>query len=332
MSSESNERNRFFEEAPVLVTGATGLIGSNLVKALHAAGANLRATIHRSKPLEILPGVDYAECDVLSPDDCERVTSGMRYVFHCSAISFGAGAMKSAPVATLAPNFKMDLNILEAAHGNQVQKLLWLSSTTIYPPTGSTAVAEDQWLAEEPFDNYHFVGWFKRFSEVVCRMYGERSNPSLPVIVLRPSAIYGPGDHFDPQRSHVIPALIRKVVEGQNPLNVWGTGNEERDFLFVDDAVDAMLSAMARIDSYTALNIGSGSHHTIRQVVNAILKAASTDSVRVEFDATKPSAIPIRRIDTSRAAQLIGFKAQTGLEEGIRRTMEWYRSQVAQRA
>jgi len=185
--------------------------------------------------------------------------------------------------------------------------------------------AEEAMLEGEPFDRYYFVGWMARFTEVLCRMYGEKLARPMTTIVLRATNIYGPGDDFEPATSHVIPALIRKVVERQNPLEVWGDGRDLRDFLYVDDAVDAMLLAMELVDTYAAVNVGLGRGHTVREVLDTLLELDRYENARVEFNSSRPSMIPVRLVQTDKARALLGFTAKTGLRDGLLRTIEWYR-------
>ena len=148
--------------------------------------------------------------------------------------------------------------------------------------------------------------------------------PRLSTIVVRPSAIYGPQDDFDLATCHVVPALVRKVVERSDPLEVWGTGDEERDLVFVEDVVEALLSAV-RLDGYAAFNIGTGESHTIRQVVENLVALDGFAEARIQFDFSKPTTIPRRRISIARAAKELNWHPRTKLTEGLRRTLEWYR-------
>jgi GDP-L-fucose synthase len=225
------------------------------------------------------------------------------------------------------PNVIMNALLLEAAHAAHVEKFLWLSSTVGYPEA-ERPVSEREFFQGEPFDKYFFAGWAKRFGEVLCRMYGDKLADGMATIVLRPTNVYGPGDKFDPARSHVTAALIRKVLERQNPIEVWGTGEDVRDLIYVDDFVEAALLAMSRLTTFTPLNIGSGQGHSVKQVLQTILELEGWNDANVVFNPSKPTMIPVRLVDTTLAEQLIGFKARTSLRDGLARTIEWYRQQT----
>jgi len=312
----------------VLVTGATGLVGTNLVPALLAQGAQVRATVHRKPPAPAAPGVEYVAADLTREEDCARSVAGQELIFHCAARGASAGGFNQGGGLKFLENFYMDARLLAAAQAAGAKKFLWLGSTTAYPPTGEREVVEDDLLVGEPFEKYHAVGWSKRFTEVVCKIYAERATPKLSVAVLRPSSIYGPGDDFDLATAHVVPALVRKVVERWSPLEVWGTGREERDLVFVDDVVDALLLAAEKVEGHAAYNIGAGTSHTVREVIETLAQLDGFAGANIQFDPTKPTTIPMRRISIERAIRELGWQPRTSLEAGLRRTCAWFRRQA----
>ena len=313
-----------FSGVNVLVTGAAGLVGRRLVERLAGLGARVRAPVHRREPAVTHERIQYVRCDLTRADDCRRAVEDQQLVFHCAASTAGAAAMLATPMAHVTPNVLMHTQLFEAAYEAKAEKVLWIGSTTGYPPS-SEPIDEDAMLEGEPFERYYFVGWMARFTEVLCRMYGEKLARPMTTVVLRATNIYGPGDDFEAATSHVIPALIRKVVERQDPLEVWGDGRDVRDFLYVDDVVDAMLLAMERVDGYTAVNVGLGRGHTVHEVLDAILELDGYTNARLQFNASRPSMIPIRLVQTDKARALLGFTARTGLREGLARTIAWYR-------
>ena len=299
-------------------------MGSNLIRRLIDEGAAVRATLHRKGPV-VDAGVDYIQCDLTSGEDCRRAVADMQYVFHCAANTSGAATIATTPMVHVTPNVLINAQLLEAAYEAGVAKFLWLSSTTGYPPSGERLVAEDEMFDGDPDERYFFVGWMKRFTEVLCRMYGEKLPKRMATIVLRPTNIYGIGDDFEFETSHVIPALIRKVVERWDPLEVWGTGDDVRDAIYVDDMVTAMVTAMEKLDSYTAINIGLGKGYSVKEILQTILEIDGYTDARVEFNTSKPSMIPIRLISTAKAEATLGFRAGVDLREGLRKTIAWYR-------
>ena len=309
----------------VLVTGAAGLVGSNLILRLVREGASVRGTIHQRRPADSDDRVDYVTCDLTLPEDCNRIMDGVRYVFHCACKSMGAAARDTLPMSYVSRNLVMNTQMLEAAYGARVEKFVWLGSTTAYPLSGHRRVKEEEILEGDPYPAYFFVGWEKRFMEILCKMYGEKLPKAITTIVLRPTNIYGPNDNFDPATSRVTAALIRKVIERHDPLEVWGMGEEIRDHIYVDDVVQAMLMALDKINSYVTLNVGSGKGHSVKDVLQTILEIERYDNAKIVFDPSKPTMIPIRLVDTTQAEAVLGFTAKTNLREGLQKTIDWYK-------
>jgi GDP-L-fucose synthase len=217
--------------------------------------------------------------------------------------------------------------MLEAAHKAGVARFCFVSSGAAYPPTGERPVREAEMFDGDPADVYFAAGWMKRYAEVLCRTYAEKIASPLPTVVVRPSNVYGPYDKFDFAVSHVTAALIRRVVERHSPLEVWGTGNDVRDLIYVDDFIEGLLAAFASDRRFLAVNICAGAGHTVRQILDAILQLDGYDDAVVHYDPSRPSTIPVRLMDNGLARRELGFEARTSLAEGLRRTVDWYRRQ-----
>ncbi len=314
-----------FNNAKVLVAGGTGFIGVNLTNRLLSLGANVRSTIHRKDPVIRDERIEYVKCDLTRMDDCQKVVSDMDYVFLCAANTSGAAVIQSTPLVHVTPNIIMNAQMLEAAYFARVKKFIWLSSNAAYPPSGDRPVKEEELLDGDPYEAYFGVAWMKRYTEILCRLYSEKLKDPMPTVVLRPSNIYGPYDDFDFATSHVMAALIRRVVERHAPIEVWGTGDDIRDWIYIDDFIDAMILATEKIESYNPLNIGLGKGHSIKEALQIILEVDGYTEAMVKFDSSKPSMIPIRLIDTTKAETVLGFKAITGLREGMKKTIECVR-------
>lgn len=314
-----------FKGASVLVAGGAGFIGSNLIRRLEQLGANVRATLRAKNAVYENPKIDYLRGDLTRMEDCRRAVEGMDYVFMCAANTSGAAVIRSTPLVHVTPNVVMNAQILEASYIAKVKKFIWISSNAAYPPTGDRPVREEEMFNGDPYDAYFGVGWMKRFTEVLCRLYEEKLKPPMPTVVLRPSNIYGPGDDFDFATSHMLAALIRKVVERHDPLKVWGTGEDVRDLVYIDDMVDALILAAEKIDRHDAVNVALGKGYRVKDVLRMILDIDGYKNARLEFDPGQPTTIPKRLMDTTKAEAVLGFKAKTSLEEGLKKTIEWYR-------
>ncbi|MDD2898941.1 MAG: NAD-dependent epimerase/dehydratase family protein [Desulfuromonadaceae bacterium] len=315
-----------FNGKKVLIAGGTGFIGINLIKRMLTLGANVRATIHRKQPVLIDSRIEYVTCDLLSMDDCKKAVADMDYVFMCAANTSGAAVIAATPLVHVTPNVIMNAQIMEAAYFAKVQKFIFISSNAAYPPSADRYVREEEMFDADPYDIYFGVAWMKRYTEILCRMYSQKLKTPMASLVVRPSNIYGPHDDFDPATSHVMAATIRKVVERQNPLKVWGTGDDIRDLIYIDDFIDALVLAAEKVDTYDPINIGLGKGYSIKQLLGMLMEIEGCQELKVEYDTDKPSMIPIRLIDVSKAEQQLGFHAQVDVHEGMSKTIEWYKA------
>ncbi len=319
----------YYKNRKVLVAGSTGLVGMALTRRLSESGARVRAVVHTTPPPVKYPGVEYVTADLTGKEDCRRVVDGMEFVFLVAANTSGAATISATPLVHVTPNIILNALMLEAAYTAGVLKFMWLSSTTGYPDTGARPVKEEEMYNGDPYDVYFPVGWMKRYTEVLCRMYSTKLKKTMCVQVARPTNIYGPFDDFRWETSHVLPALIRKVVERQNPLEIWGTGDDVRDVIYVEDFAEACLSILEKSTTYDPVNVGLGKGYSVKEMVRTLCEVEGYKDAKIVFNSNKPSMIPVRLIDATKAAAKYGFKAKTDLREGIEKTAKWYRDNLA---
>jgi len=313
-----------FENRKILIAGGTGFVGVNLINKFLSMGVKVRATIHRKTAVIKDKRIEYIQADLLNMADCARVVKDVDYVVMCAANTSGAAVIAATPLVHVTPNVIMNASILEASYFAGVKKFVFISSNAAYPPSGDRYVKEGEMFDGDPYEAYFGVGWMKRYAEILCKMYTEKLKNPMTTIVIRPSNIYGPYDDFDFATSHVMAATIRKVVERHNPIQVWGSGNDVRDLIYIDDFVDAVVLAMEKIDMYCPLNIGFGMGYSVKEILNEAIEADGYKDPIIQYDTTKPSMIPVRLIDVSRAEKLLGFRAKIGIKEGIIKTIDWY--------
>ncbi|MBI2028444.1 MAG: NAD(P)-dependent oxidoreductase [Candidatus Levybacteria bacterium] len=316
--------NQFFKNKKVLVTGGAGFVGTNLILKLLEKRASVRATIHKKTPQIKNAKVEFIKSDLTKPSDCKKVVQGIDYVFMCAANTSGAGVIEKTPLSHVTPNVIMNTLMLEASHKAEVKKFLFISSNTVYPLTDYAVKESD--VNYDFYEKYFPVGWMKLFTEKLCEMYVTSIKNPMSCVVVRPGNIYGPYDDFEWEASHVLPALIRKVVERQNPLEVWGGGRDIKDFIYVEDLVDGLLLAMEKINTFDPINIGGGKPVSIRQALKAMLKADNFKAPKIVFNSSKPTMIPIRLININKAKKVLNFTPKVSLEMGIKKTVDWYKS------
>ena len=316
--------NSFFENKHILIAGGSGFIGNALTRRLVKLGAIVRATYFCRKPEENVDSISWVQADLTNAEDCGRVVEGIDIVLMCAASTSGAGEIINSPLNHLTPNLVMNARMLEAAYTAKVTRFFFISSTCVYPVKGDTPMREDQFLDAHPADVYFVAGWMKRYTEILCSTYATRLDPILPVSVVRPSNIYGPGDKFDWKRSHVTAATIRKVLELQNPIIVWGDGENRRDLIYIDDFVEAALRSCSRQEPYYCVNIGAGMTVSVNDILETALRVAGRKDVEIVYDKSLPQTIRSLNVDTTKLNTELDFTPSISLSEGIALTIDWY--------
>lgn len=310
------------ENSRVFVAGGrTGFIGTNMAKALLERKATVYVhSLDDNKPSIIKKGTP--KCVEITGDlsSSVRLPPDIDYIFHCAAHTSGAHEMVTNPVAQILPNLFMNTLLLDAAARNKVKKFVFISSSAVYPDM-DRPMSEELAFTDDPPENYFGPAWMKRYAEKLAEFYFKRYG--MEVLIIRPSNIYGPYCSFDLERSHVLPALIRKFVEKQHPIEVWGTPDVVRDFIFADDFVRGVLLAFEKLTGFEVINIASGNQYTIGEAVDHI-KELTDFQGEILYNASKPMTIRKRVIDTSKAEKVLNFRATTSFREGLKKTIDWF--------
>lgn len=303
-----------FNTKNVLVTGGSGLIGRQVVDILAAAGACIRsASLDRiivNEKAENIVG------DLTNLDFCKEIVRDMDYIFHLAGIQGTVQTSSSKLASHFVPTLMMNTNLLEAARLSRVKKLVYTSSIGAYAEN-DTLRESDYTVASVPMS---FAGWAKRMAELQIHAYKVQYGIDTFSIV-RLSNIFGPGDNFNPETAMVIPSLMYRIFNGENPLCVWGDGTVIRDFLYSRDAAEGILLALHYGTAGDFVNVASGKGHSIRDIVTAL---RSFIDFNYSFDATKPSGAPVRVMDITKARELLGFIPSTDLTTGLKHTWGWF--------
>ena len=308
----------------LLVTGGSGFIGINLLKELSKLKKyRITATYFKAKNFYKVNKVKYIKTDLEKLKNCHKVSKNIDIIVMCAANSSGAAVMEKTPLVHLTPNIRMNLNMLEAAYSQGVGKFIFISSNTVYPVSNFAMREIDAKF--DFFEKYHVVGWMKRFSEIVCEIYSKKIKNPMQTIVVRPGNLYGPHDKFDPAKAKVIPSLIKKIVNRQNPINVWGNGKDLKDFLYIDDFCRALIKIINLNTDFNTFNIASGKSITIKEVLKTLMKIENLRNTRILYDLSKPTMIPKRLISISKIKKQFMYKSLISIEEGLKRTLNWYK-------
>ncbi|MGC8559369.1 MAG: GDP-L-fucose synthase family protein [Phycisphaerae bacterium] len=301
-----------------LITGGAGFLGQFLQRELASRGIpSADQIILRSK-----------DCDLTRQDQVERMMDRLRpdVVIHMAARVGGIGANRENPGLYFYANMMMGANLIEASRVTGVKKFVQIGTICAYPKFTPVPFKEEELWNGYPEETNAPYGVAKKALLVMLQAY--RMQYGLNGIYLLPVNLYGPGDNFDLQSSHVIPALIRKFVEAQRKgldvIEAWGTGSASREFLHVEDCARGIVDATLHYNAPDPVNLGAGREITIRDLTNLIAKLAGFTG-EIRWDPSKPDGQPRRCLDTTRAEKLFGFKARIKLEDGLAQTIEWYR-------
>lgn len=314
----------FYNGKDVAVCGGGGFLGSHVVEELLRSGARVRV-IQRSVPTERLghrlEDVEFVALDLTAPDNCRAALKGIEIVFNTAAQVGGIQYNMAHPGFLFHANASLGLNLLEAARQEGAERFVMTSSTCVYSREAPVPTPEEYGLVGEPEPTNIGYGWAKRMEELGARFHHQEYG--MNVAVARLTNLYGPRDHFDTAVSHVIPALIRRTLEAEGTLTVWGSGTQTRSFLFVRDAAQALLAIGEQYPTADPLNLGTDEEVTIRQLVALIIEATGL-SVEPRFDASGPEGQPRKAADISKAKRTLDWRPRYALKDGLPEAVEWY--------
>lgn len=308
-----------FRNKKVLVAGGTGLIGIPLVKRLFAQGATVRIA-SLDDPSRAHPEAQFLRLDLTILENCLTACAGMDFVFNLLCVKGSPAVTVVKPASFFTPMVLFNTSLLEAARRRDVEGYLYTSSIGAYPP--AEIFREDDIWNGSPSPHDRFAGGAKRIGELQVEAYRIEYGWKNTTIV-RPANVYGPYDNFDSVNAMVVPSLIKRAVDGENPMVVWGDGSAERDFIHADDVARGILMAVDKAPGQN-LNLASGLGLSVKQLVETVISNLKSRP-EIVWDASKPVGDRKRVMDVSRA-EAIGFKTLISIEEGVKSTMDWYRA------
>lgn len=320
----------FWESKNVLLAGGAGFIGSHVADLLLARGARVTVADRPSdtypeKLAHIKNEIELVPVDLFDLEDTRRAFNGQDIIFNLAARTGSIDFNKRHPGTVFHDSVAMSLNMLEAARLAGAERSLVVSSSCVYPQDAPVPTPESAGFQGDPEGANYGYGWAKRIAEIQARTYADEYG--MKIGIARPSNGYGPRDHFDPANSHVVAALIRRVLDGENPVKVWGDGEQIRTLLYVKDFARGLILTAERYAVCDPVNIGSAEETKIKDLARKI-NEISGKHANLEFDASKPGGQIRRTSDTTKAADKINFTAEYTLKQGLEETIEWYRREL----
>lgn len=301
----------------VLVTGGTGLIGQQLIKLLKEEGANIRIVSLDNNSL-VPPDIEFMQLDLMNFDNCKKACENVDVVFNLIGIKTSPKIIKEKPANIFVSYLRFNTNIIEAARQSNVGWFLYVSTIGVYSPTD--VMSEDELWNGFPSKHDWYGGWAKRMGEMQLETYKIQYGLNNYSII-RPANVYGPYDDFS-ETSMVIPSLIKRVYNKENPFVVWGDGTTIRDFIYSEDVARAMIFAVTN-EINEPLNVGSGKGISIKDVVNTVIEI-SDYIPEIIWDVSKPSGDKQRILNTNKLNNY-GFTPKINLKDGLTKTLEWYK-------
>jgi GDP-L-fucose synthase len=303
----------------ILLTGGNGFVGKHVYLELIKNGAKKSNIFIPNSKTE----------DLREKEMCMKVTKGIDLVIHLAGNIGGIGHNKDNPALMFYDNIQMGVNLIEASRLNNIKKFVCISTICAYPKITSVPFKEENLWYGYPDETNAPYGMAKKVLWVMLDAY--KKQYGFNSIYLMPTNMYGPGDNFDPHKSHVMPALIRKIYEAKKMKSkkvvVWGNGIATREFIYVKDAAKGIVMAAMKHDKLDPLNLGSGKEISIKELVDLLIKLMNYKG-EVEWDTTKPNGQPRRCLSVDKARDEFGFEAGTSFEKGLKETINWYYKKI----
>ncbi len=331
--TQTVQLSEFFKWKKVLVTGGAGFVGSHVVDKLVKFGAIVTVPVRKNTQLNNLKAVkkniSIIEADLFDRKNVDPVLKGQELVIHLASAKLGGIAYSMRHHGSIfRDNMLSCINVLDSAHCESVKRFVLVSSACVYPHNANVPISEEEAFKDAPEPTNSGFGWSKLMQEYMALSFAKEYGMNIGIV--RPFNMYGPRDNFFDANNHVIPGIIMRLFDGENPLKVWGTGEQTRSFLHISDGAHGILQMCAHTNVTGPLNLGSDEEISIKDLAKLIVELSGIKA-EIIFDTSKPDGQPRRACDGTKAKEALQFQAAVPLRDGLRKTIEWYRKERAMR-
>lgn len=315
----------YLDNKTIFLAGATGSVGSGILEYTlsNYPKTNIRATYMQTEPFIKDKRIEYIKGDLISSEDCRKMVKGCDCAIMAASRSAAAKDLISHPWKYMGDNVIMNIKMLESFYSENIKRVVYLGTTAVYQEFEGHIKEEELDMNKESHPSYFGVTWAARFTEKLCQFWHEKTG--MEIVIVRAANIFGPYAKFNSSTTYFVPALIKKAVEKMDPFEVWGGPDVTRDILYSEDfarAVTIMLNS--ENIKFDIFNIGSGVKTTVGDVVNWSLKYAGHKPSEIKYNQDKPTTIKFRALDISKAKKILGWQPQYRIEDGIKKTVEWW--------
>lgn len=311
----------------VLVTGATGLVGTQVLQSLLARDpeVRIRAVYHQSPPAVQDPRIAYRQADLRQPEALGDWAAGCDAAILCAAHTGGAKALLNEAWRQVTDNLCLQAQLFQALAQAGVKRTLFISSAIVYHASETALREDDLDLNLEPHPAHFGIAWVLRSLEQLCEFWHRQTG--MEFVIVRAANIFGPYDRFDPERSNFVPALIRKAVDQMDPFEVWGRPDVVRDIIYVTDFVAGLLALLEADEvGVEVFNLGSGQRTTVADVVKCVTDCAGFQPSSVSYDLSQPATSRARVLNCDKIHSWVGWTPEYGIQEGLQRTLDWWQN------
>lgn len=314
--------DNFYDKKSVFIAGGAGMAGQSLMRSLLDRGAHVLATEFVNRKIDCVhKNLSVINMDLRDRDATLRAMKEMDVLFIAAAKVGGAKLINNSPLDLISYNLDIQFGLLETAFKARVDRVGFISSSYVYPHTGKPNIESEGFLDDPWKPKNYGLGWIKRYLETVCKFLHMSGTTKFAII--RPASMYGPYDNFDLETCHAVPALVKKMADQTDPMEVWGDGQELRCHTYIDDVVDGLLVVTERYAVADAVNICNKDPVRIIDVVNTLSEITGFKPT-INFNTDKPSTIPYKVSCPQRAKEMLGWESKTSLKDGLQKTLNWY--------